>query len=455
MKMSHPLPKMLAVALIAIGAVVIFAYYYQTAGGTLPLSSKAYTVTAEIADSQGLLKHADVRAAGVKIGTVSNISNTSTADGTETLVQMQLTKQFAPVYKNATVLIRQKTLVGENYIEITRGTPNDGTVPNYGMLPVSADLESVPLDKILNALTPKVRRETQVDLQALGNGLRGEGTNLNNFLGALQPTVYNGGQVFAALNGQRQEVADVVQQTGTVMQALANRTQELQTLIRSGETTAEAVAARDQALATSFQDLPATLQQARTSVRTLASFSGLATPVVSNLRVAVTKLDPVMVALKPTAAAAQTLFKRLPAFLKVANPLLTNLKSFAKVSEPAIPAIDSFMQQADPIATYLKPYYRDLGAFLQNFGGTIDRENISGTYIGRCVCPVSEQSFANQTPQEQVLIEDLIKAGGLGGIANPATNELRAPGTAPDADTPYSGAPYPHILALAPANLTK
>jgi hypothetical protein len=119
-----------------------------------------------------------------------------------------------------------------------------------------------------------------------------------------------------------------------------------------------------------------------------------------------------------------------------------------------VPAIDSLLQQADPALNYLKPYYADIGSLLQNFGGTIQRENVSGTYIGRCLCPLSVESYTGLTPTEQALVQALIKAGGLGGIANPATNPLRGPGTQPSADTPYSGT-YPHILAMAPANLRR
>jgi phospholipid/cholesterol/gamma-HCH transport system substrate-binding protein len=454
MRMTNPIPKIVAVALIAVGAVVILAYYYVAAGGRLPFAGHLYTVTAEIQDPQGLLKHADVRAAGVKVGSVSEITNSSAQDGTVAQVQMQLDRGYAPIYRNATVLVRQKTLVGENYIELTRGTPSDGTVSDGGSLPLSHDLQSVPLDKILNALTPAVRRQTQVDLQSLGAGLDHQGRNLNEFLGALQPTVSNGGVVLGVLNAQRSQLADAVAQTGTVMQALANRTADLRSLISAGEQTAVAVAARDQALSQSLVDLPATLAQARTSVSTLSSFSGVATPVIANLRVAVSKLHPVMVELKPTAAAAKTLFADLPAFLRVANPLLSNLKAFARAGGPAVPAIDSLLQQADPALNYLKPYYADIGSLLQNFGGTIQRENISGTYIGRCLCPISAESYTGLTPTEQALVQALIKAGGLGGIANPGINPLRGPGTQPISDTPYTGT-YPHILAMAPANLRR
>jgi virulence factor Mce-like protein len=452
MKTSNPAVKIVALGLLLIGAGFILAYYYQTAGGRLPLAGHLYTVTAKVQDPQGLLKHADVRSAGVKVGSVSDITNVATPNGTITDVQVQLDSSYAPIYNDATVLVRQKTLVGENYIDLMRGHPQDGKVADGGTLPLSHDLESVPIDKILNALTPPVRNQVRTDLQSLGGGLDHEGKNLNQFLGALQPTVYNGGRVLQVLNGQRAQLAGVISQTGTVMQAIANRTKDLRTLITGAMQTAQAVSSRDTALAQSLVELPPTLAQARTSVATLASFSGLATPVIANLRIAVQNLDPVIHDLEPTAAAARQLFTDLPPFLRVANPLLVSLKTFSRASTPAVPALEALLRQADPALAYLKPYSKEVGGFLENFGTTGQITNATHEYLGRCLCPISAQSYSGYTPAEQVLVQALIKAGGLGGIANPTANALRQPGSLPNETAPFTGS-YPHITASPPAGL--
>jgi phospholipid/cholesterol/gamma-HCH transport system substrate-binding protein len=307
----------------------------------------------------------------------------------------------------------------------------------------------VPLDKVLNSLTAPVRREVQTDLRSLGAGLRGQGQNLNAFLGQLQPTVQNGDTVLRLLNAQRQQVAGVVQQTGTVMHALADRTAAVRALVTGGLQAAQAVAARDQALETGLSELPATLTQARTSVAKLGSFSSLATPVISDLRVAVTNLDPVIHELGPTATSARTLFADLPAFLRVANPLLTRLQAFSSQAAPAVLPLQTMFRQINPAFDFLKPYYRDVGSLVQNFGSSLMRENGTGDYMGRCLCPVSAASYTGLTPTEQDLVRALIKAGGLGGIANPSWNGLRGPGTQPDASAPFSGG-YPQ-LQEAPA----
>jgi phospholipid/cholesterol/gamma-HCH transport system substrate-binding protein len=454
MKSKNPVMKSAVLLALLAGALLIFVYYYETAGGRLPFASHLYTVTAKVQDHQGLLKHADVRAAGVKVGTVSNISNTATSQGVIAEVQMQLDPGYAPIYRDATVLVRQKTLVGENYIDLARGLPKYGQVPDGGTLPLTHDLESVPLDKILNSLTPPVRREVQIDLRSLGDGLHNEGEHLNEFLGQLEPTVQNGGTILQLLNAQKQQVADVVQQTGTVMEALANRTQELRSLVTGGMQTAVAVAARDSALESSLADLPATLAQAQTSVAKLSSFSGLATPVISNLRVAVTNLEPVIHQLKPTAASARTLFNDLPPFLRVANPLLTNLSTFSTAAAPAVPSLEAFLRQTNPALDYLKPFSADVGSMLENFGSSLMRENGTGDYMGRCLCPISVESYTGLTPTEQTLVTALIKAGGLGGIANQNWNGLRGPGTQPDASARFSGT-YPHIQVAPPPGLKR
>jgi virulence factor Mce-like protein len=452
MKVENPLAKIVAIGLLLVGAMIILGYYYVTAGGRLPFAGHLYTVTAELQDPQGLLKHADVRAAGVKVGSVANITNVATRYGTITDVQMQLDSSYAPVYRDATVLVRQKTLVGENYIQITRGIPQRGRLRDGGTLPLTQDLESVPVDKILNALTPQVRSKVRTDLRSLGAGLNREGVNLNRFLGELQPTVHNGGAVLQMLNDQRAQLSNVVVQTRSVMQAIANRAQDLRTLVTAGMQSAQAVASRDTALARSLVDLPPTLAQARTSVTKLAAFSGLATPVISNLRVAVANLGPVIRELAPTAAGARRLFGDLPAFVRVANPLLASLKGFSSAAQPAIPGIEALLRETNPALAYLKPYSKEVGGLLENFGNIVQRQNGTGDSIGRCLCPISADSYTGYTPQEQALVQALIKAGALGGIANPTANPLRQPGLLPAANQPFTGS-YPHISSDPPTGL--
>jgi phospholipid/cholesterol/gamma-HCH transport system substrate-binding protein len=443
MTVSHIWGKVVGLFLLLVGAGVILSYYWVTAGGTLPFSGHSYTVSALISDPQELLKHGDVDAAGIRIGTISEITN----KGGLADVQMQLDHRIAPLYRNATVQVRQKTLVGENYLSITRGTPSAGVLPDGSTLPLSADQTSVPLDKILNSLDPRTRHEIQLNMQTLGAGFNGHANDLSQMLSELQPTLERGATVMAVLAAQRTQVGDVVQNAGTLLQAVANRTADLRTLVTAAKQTAVAVAARDSAFEQAFRQLPPTLVQARTSVARLASLSGDATPVVTDLTRSLTVLRPVVRELRPTAVAARSLLLSLHTLIPQANPLLGSLNDFAGAGGPMMVNLDAALRQIVNPLDYLKPYTRDIGGLLANLSAFAAWDKYGA--VGLCSCPVNEQSFAGFTPAEEAALMALLKFGGIDKVNGLVGNPLRRPGTLPAANAPFTGS-YPRIQAEPP-----
>ncbi|MCW3014695.1 MAG: virulence factor Mce family protein, partial [Solirubrobacterales bacterium] len=275
MKIDNLWGKVAVLTAVTLGALLILIYYYGTAGGRLPTAENRYTVHA-LVEPQQVLKHADVRAAGVTVGEVTDII----ARGAKAEVVMDLEKEVAPVYNDATVLVRQKTLVGENYIELVRGAPRAGTVADGGTLPGKANLEAVPIDRVLNSLDAETRKNVSANLRALGGGFSGHGEDVNRLADALAPLASEGSQVTDILDAQSKQVADIIQQGNTVFAALSDRRADLTSLLRSARTTAEVVADRDEQLKQAFAEFPSTLKQARGSVTKLSGFSGRAVPVV-------------------------------------------------------------------------------------------------------------------------------------------------------------------------------
>jgi phospholipid/cholesterol/gamma-HCH transport system substrate-binding protein len=436
-------PKMIGLGVVTLGAALILLYYFQAAGGTLPFSGHQYTVAATVAEPQGLQKHADVRAAGVRVGSVSDV----TPSGSHAVIRMRLDKTIAPLYRDATVLMRQKTLVGENYIEITRGHPQSGVQPDGSSLPISQDFESVPLDRILNSLDAPTRARVSANLRSLGAGFAGRGPDVNRMLSALRPTLSDGTAVTAVLDEQRAGIADIVTQAGTVFGAVAQRQSEMHTLIRSANATARAVAGRDAALRDALAAAPQTLTQARSSVAKLSAFAGRATPVVDELGTGLSDLHPVLRDLRPTADQARALFDRLPPLLRVADPMLSRLRTFSRDATPVLPSLDAMLRQANPALDYLKPYSRDLVGFLANFGGNLWYDKYGG--IGYCACPVSDRSFSNWTPAMRRAAGVLIDEGLLARVTHVENNPVRKPGSLPDASAPFSGT-YPRVTGPKP-----
>lgn len=432
MKNQNLAGKSLVLLLIFVGGMAILAYFFSTAGGKLPLTEKPYEVTAVLTDSQQVLKHADVRSAGVKIGEVGEIRNDE--DGRVRVV-LEIKKEHAPVYRDAKILVRQKTLVGENYVDLELGDRKAGVVQDGGTLTVAAQKESVPIDKVLNTLDPETRKAVGRDFQGAGDSVKGRGQDLNELFDRVAPLAEDGSQLLDVLNKQRGQIARLVGNTGTVMAAISSRTGDLQGLIRSAKTTAEAVAARDDAVQRTFESIPPTLRQARTTVAKLQSFSGNATPVVDDLRTSLQSLEPVLEELRPTAARARRLTDELPALFKAANPALTTLPTFAKSGTDTVPKLEGLLREVNPAVEYLKDYDYELISFIENFGAgaTLDKQGA----IGRCTCPVGVNSIANFPGDLRKILEPLIDKGPVGDFLAEYDNQYRKPRTLPDASVPF------------------
>jgi virulence factor Mce-like protein len=440
MKVQHLGAKAAVLAGLAVIAVVILAFFFTVAGGTLPFSAHKYTVTVETTEAQVLVKHADVEAAGVKVGQVSDLSN----DGSVQHIQLQLDKVITPLYRNATVLVRQKTLVGENYVDLTQGSPSAGEIPDGGTIPLSRTKLAVPIDDVYRTFNAPTRTAGTRTLRALGAGFAGTGNQTAQLLGTLPATLGSGESVMAALDQEHVPLATLVEQTGTVMQAIANRTADVRGLIVAAKSAATAVAARDAALEATFASLPGTLHQARESVGRLFTFAGNATPVIANLGVAMHDLKPVVADLTPTAQSTSALFRQLPTFITRAGPLLQGLQMFAGSAQSALPGITGLLRQLNPFLAYLAPYYKDIGSALSNFGtpGVYDRFG----EIAQCGCAIGLHSFSNFTPQMLKALSPLLANPAVAKFQNTVNNPIRPPGQLPNATTP-AAKQYPHIQA--------
>jgi phospholipid/cholesterol/gamma-HCH transport system substrate-binding protein len=441
MKVQYLRAKIAALIIFFLVCFGIFLYLYKEAGGRLPFGSN-YSINVLVPDAFALVQNADVRAAGVKIGVVDSINTV----GNTALIKIDIDSKYKPIYKNAHTEIGTKTLVGENYLDINPGTPSAGAIKNGGTLPLANSTDAVELDKILSALDPKTRASIQHDLSTFSVGL-GEGQNLNDTLGALDPTVVNTGAVMSILSGEKQQVGDLVQQFGQVMKAFSDRQQAVQTLATAAKATAVATSARDQQLESAFNALPAFLDQTRGTTARLGTFAQTATPVIRNLDAASVALAPAIRDLGPAAASTRTLVNDLPAFIKNVNPLLGNLSTFSTATNPAITGVNALLNELNPFLTYLEPYNAELGSFFANVGSAVDSVDAVG-HLARVLPILSASSLSNSSASELALLQALYNSGILQNAPlNERSNSYPAPGTIGNPQPVPSGFTYPHVNA--------
>jgi virulence factor Mce-like protein len=371
--------KVGVIVLFSAVCLAIFAFLYTQAGGRFRLS-EPYHVSVVLPEPLNLVENSDVRIGGVKVGRVTRRGQTPSGAG---LVTFELEDgSVAPIYKDATVAPRIKTLVGETYIDLDPGTPKAGAVPDNGTLMAGHAQEVTALEEILSTFHAPTRRHVTQDLQSLGTAFNGHGEDLNQLFAAMEPTVADGGRLMQVFRGQRDQLAHAIDDTASTFQAFADRTAQVRTLAVQAKNAAEAASAENDQLASTFQELPPTLRTARTTLGKLGNLSDNATPVIHDLRVASTDLSPAIRDLKPAAHDANQIFDELPHFINEANPMFAALRPFTQDLDPAIGSLDALLRQAIPAVAYLKDYDQEFGAFFANTGSINDYKDALGQ-LGR------------------------------------------------------------------------
>ena len=73
------------------------------------------------------------------------------------MVTMNIYKQYAPIYRNATVLLRPRTPLKDMYLALDPGTKSTGAIPNGGTLGLANTTPDVDLSEILSSLDADTR----------------------------------------------------------------------------------------------------------------------------------------------------------------------------------------------------------------------------------------------------------------------------------------------------------
>jgi phospholipid/cholesterol/gamma-HCH transport system substrate-binding protein len=420
-------------AFVAFG-IGVAIYLLARVGTTLLPGAKQYRFEADVKSSIALANAADVREAGVRIGRVTGIKQA----GSITALDLSVDNKYGPVYKNSTVLIRSKSVAGENYVELNQGDPSSGTLRSGGVLPLSQELQPTQDDDVFSIFNAPERKNLARGLSGLGSGLSGQGANNLNQTIEASTAVVNQGQDFAqVLADERNQVSQLVSSFDTVTAALGNRAQDIQTLTRSALTTASAVATRDAALRATIDALPGFLAQGRQTAQRLGSFSVNATPVMYNLRLAAQALVPAVRDLGPASREATKTLSTLAEFAQVAQPTFKALTPFATATRSFVSPYSGFLQQLNPFVSYIDPYWRELSTWFANTGAAVEPADSIG-HLARIVLPISRSNFPTivQGPAAAIL---KALSGGL---------DTRGTDSYPPAGT--SGTPEPLPATVPP-----
>jgi len=341
----------------------LLLFLWLAFGGSIPLAPKGYRFTTSFGEATQLATEADVRISGVSVGKVKAI--TTEPDG-RSKATIQLDGRYAPIPKNTHAILRQKSLLGETYVELTPGDRSSGMLPENGTLPASQVSPTVELDEIFRAFDARTRDAFQVWLQSQAASLTGRGRDINDAIGNLAPFAEDASQLLRILNAQQGDVTGVVRDTGTVFNALSARDSELASLITNSNNVFSTTAARNADLQNIFRILPTFNIESTKTLAALAAFSKNTNPLVTQLRPAARELSPTLTQLSLLAPDLKALFQDLDPLITASQKGIPALTGFLDEFRPFLGEFDAPLRQLNPILRFLGAYHNELRAFFTN-----------------------------------------------------------------------------------------
>jgi phospholipid/cholesterol/gamma-HCH transport system substrate-binding protein len=349
MNKSAPSPlRVLTMVVFALSCFGLLLFLWLSFGGPVPLKPQGYRVQVAFPEAATLATEADVRIAGVSVGKVRKLDVDPRAN--RTLATIELDRQFAPLHTDAQAMLRQKTLLGETYVEITPGH-GARTLPEGGKLADGQVKDTVQLDEIFDALDPQTRAAFRTWQQQLAKGIKGRGRDFNDAIATLPGFAADGSDVLQVLDSQEGALQRLVKNTGVTFAALTENEQQLQTLITSSKRVFDATASRNDALAESVRIFPTFLDESKATFARLQSFSTDTRPLVQDLR-------PVAQDLKPTLADVHAMAPDLERFFRNLDPLIT-------ASKRGLPAARDTLEGLQPVLDSMHPFLGQLNPMLQ------------------------------------------------------------------------------------------
>jgi virulence factor Mce-like protein len=357
MQKTPPTRGRLAVmVLFALSCFAILLYIWKAFGGPAPLNAKKYEFYADFSEATQLSDTADVRISGVNVGRVKHTEQ----HGRRTRARIQIEPKYAPIPGDTRAILRQKTLLGETYVELTPGTRGTKPLADGGVLAVKQIHPTVELDEVTRSLDSQTRNDLQRLVRALGTATGSHAKDLSDTLGNVRPFAEDTTRILDVLDSEHDAVRRLVHDSGVVFGALGRRQGQLSGMIRSADRVLTVTARRNRDLADVVRILPTTLAELRETMPEVETISRHAAPLVRELRPAARSLGPTLVDAQALAPDLKRLFGDLDRVVDVSRTALPSLRRIVLAAHPVFKILVPTLKQAGPVVDYLGLYKQEL-----------------------------------------------------------------------------------------------
>src|SRR3712207_11123 len=129
-KQAPTLGRLLTMVLFGLSCFGLLLFLWLAFGGPVPLKPTGYQFRVAFDEAPLLANQSDVRVAGVQIGRVAKVEHSTNAS----MATLEIDRKFAPLCADAQASLRNKTLLGQTYGELTLGSQRCEKLPERGLL---------------------------------------------------------------------------------------------------------------------------------------------------------------------------------------------------------------------------------------------------------------------------------------------------------------------------------
>jgi phospholipid/cholesterol/gamma-HCH transport system substrate-binding protein len=342
-------------------------------------TDKEPTMYSYFTDASPLDVGSEVRASGVKVGSVASIE----LDGDVAKVGLDLDEAVLPLHEDATLTIRPINLLGENFVDLDAGTASAPELE--GDIPVSQTSKNVTLQSLLDTFDDPTSAGLAALITELGKGVEGRGGELAAAIDQLGPVMQQIDSLGDVLRSQNETLNSLVETADPIAQAVSGpEGRRLDRMIQQATETLHSLSVQKQGIRNTIAELPATLREARTTLAALDTVADATTPTLRRARPVTRDLKDIAGEISDFTVEATPAFSSFDGVFAEADKLLAQAGPAVRALRRSGPGIVRVTKSARPAADQLlRDHLGDLMAFVRKWAlSTNGRDAVSHYFRG-------------------------------------------------------------------------
>jgi virulence factor Mce-like protein len=348
-------PVLLGAVTVLVVLVAVFLAYNANSG--LPFVPTR-ELKVDVPDGSNLVVGNDVLEGGTRIGFVSGMRPLELNSGK---VGAQLTLKLSPqqgkVPVDSHVTIRLRSVFGEKYVDLVKGTSNK-VYPDGGTMPIKQTSVPVQLDQVYNVFTPPTRKGIQNNLVGFGNGFASRGGDLNITIQNLPRLMRYLRPVAAYLAAPSTQLTHFIGSLDNFARVLAPLSNTTIRLLADASTTFQAITSNPNDYEATIAQSPPTLTTSTRALRVSNPFLTDFTVLGHDLTPATASLKRALPQLNPAIETGTVTLRQTPVLNAKLQQVMNALKALSQDpgTNIALNALTATVNTLNPVVRYLGPF---------------------------------------------------------------------------------------------------